>query len=138
MSSWPSSSENAGMIIGIRNATDTRLMITGWRRTTPDQRCHIPLPGWCGGEMNFGNDAHRMRCLIKPRNDGSREIEPSTAMMTPIADASPRDVTKGIWATAKDSNAITTVPPAKTIELPEVATAFAMESCIGMPSRSCS
>ena len=88
--------------------------------------------------MNFGSDAQRMRCLSRPRNAGSREIEPSTAVTTPIADASPRAVTSGMPATARESSAITTVPPAKTIALPEVATALAMESCIAMPSRSCS
>ena len=30
------------------------------------------------------------------------------------------------------------VPPAKTIALPEVATAFAIESCMAIPARSCS
>ena len=33
---------------------------------------------------------------------------------------------------------MTTVPPANTMALPEVATALAIESCIDMPSRSCS
>jgi hypothetical protein len=41
-------------------------------------------------------------------------------------------------ATAREISAITTVPPAKTIALPAVATALAIESAIGMPSRSCS
>ena len=126
------------MTIGARNASETTLMMTGWRRTTPDQRCHIPCPGTCGGEMSLGSEAQRMRCLSRPRNAGSSEIEPSTAATTPIADAMPSAVTSGMPATASDSRAMTTVPPAKTIALPDVATALAIESVMDMPSRSCS
>ena len=47
-------------------------------------------------------------------------------------------MTRGMPATYSESSAITTVPPANTMALPEVATAFAIESFIAMPSRSCS
>ena len=58
-----------------------------------------------------------------------------TAVKTATAVAYPSEETMGIPATLRESRAMTTVPPANTIALPEVATAVAIESRIGMPAR---
>ena len=126
------------MIKGTRQARETTLTMIGCRRTTPAHRCHIPFPGTCGGARNLGSRTQWTRCLSRPRSAGSSEIAPSTAATTPTAEARPSAVTRGMPATYRESSAITTVPPANTMALPEVATALAMESFIGMPSRSCS
>ena len=57
-------------------------------------------------------------------------------MNTAIAEANPSEVTNGIPATASEASAITTVLPAKTIALPEEATARAIDSLTSMPSPS--
>ena len=86
--------------------------------------------------MNAGSASQPIRWPTRPRNAGSRVIATSTAATTAIAEAIPSAVTSGMPATASESRAITTVVPAKTIALPDVATALAIESRIGMPSRS--
>ena len=98
----------------------------------------MPWPGPGVGQRNAGSDAQRDPVLEQAeerrqqgdraehrRHDADRRGQPSA-------------LTSGMPATPSDSSAITTVPPAKTIALPEVATALAMESCIDMPARSCS
>ena len=126
------------MISGTRKASDTTVTTTGCRRTTPDQRNHMPCPGFGVGLMNAGSDAQAIRCLSSPSSAGSSVIEPTTAATTPMAEARPSALTSGMPATPSESSAITTVQPAKTIALPAVETALAMESCIDIPARSCS
>ena len=98
----------------------------------------MPCPGFGVGLMKAGSDAQAIRCLSRPRNAGSSVIEPNTAATTPIAEARPSALTSGMPATPRDNSAMTTVQPAKTIALPAVATALAMESCMDIPARSCS
>ena len=126
------------MISGTRKASDSTATTTGRRRTTPAQRCHMPCPGLGVGLRNAGRDAQPIRCLSRPRNAGRSVIAPNTAATTPIAEARPSALTRGMPATPRDSRAMTTVVPAKTIALPDVATALAMESCMAIPARSCS
>jgi hypothetical protein len=64
---------------------------------------------------------------------GRSVIDASTAVATANAEEYPSDVTSGIPATSSVSSAITTVVPAKTMALPEVATASAIESFSSIP-----
>ena len=59
----------------------------------------------------------------------------STAMTTATPAISPSVVTSGIPATASDTSAIVTVPPAKNTAPPEVAAARAIDSLISWPER---
>ena len=59
-------------------------------------------------------------------------------MKTAIADANPSMLTSGMPATDSDTSAITTVPPANTMALPDDATERAIDSRTSMPSSSCS
>jgi hypothetical protein len=61
-------------------------------------------------------------------------IAASTAVATAKAAAYPSEVTSGISATSSVINAITTVVPANTIALPEVATDIAIDSSRARPS----
>ena len=54
--------------------------------------------------------------------------------MTAIAAIRPIVVTSGMPATASETSAIVTVPPAKVTAPPEVATARAIDSCNSRPS----
>ncbi len=65
-------------------------------------------------------------------------MEASTAVSTATAEASPSVLSNGMPATRSETRATTTVPPAKTIALPDVATVRAIESSTGMPRASCS
>ena len=65
---------------------------------------------------------------------GSRVSAPRTASTTAIAAIRPIVVTRGIPATASDTSAIVTVPPAKVTAPPEVATARAIDSRSSRPS----
>jgi hypothetical protein len=60
-------------------------------------------------------------------------IAASTAVTTATADEYPSAVTSGMPATSSVSSAMTTVVPAKTIALPDVATASAIESSSPIP-----
>ncbi len=61
-----------------------------------------------------------------------------TAVSTAIAVTKPRVDTSGMPATASDTSAITTVVPANTIALPDVATARAIDSWRPSPRPRCS
>ena len=67
---------------------------------------------------------------------GSSVSAASTATTTAIAAISPSVVTSGIFATASETSAIVTVPPAKNTAPPEVAAARAIDSSIDRPSSS--
>ena len=62
------------------------------------------------------------------RNAGSRVSAPRTATTTATAAIRPIVVTSGISATASETSAIVTVPPAKNTAPPEVAVARAIDS----------
>ena len=77
--------------------------------------------------------------MWRPTRDmtaGSRVVAASTAVRTAMADEYPSEDTSGIPATASETSAITTVPPANTIALPDVASARAIDSRISSPSAS--
>jgi hypothetical protein len=124
------------MISGTSAAVETTATSAGWRRTTRAHAAHIPLPGFGFGRMNAGSDSQAIRCPSRPRNAGSSDTATATAVTTAIAAAMPSELTSGIPATPSESRAMTTVHPAKTIALPDVATAVAIDSTMGMPSRS--
>ena len=65
---------------------------------------------------------------------GSRVSAARTATTTAIAAMRPIVVTSGIPATASDTSAIVTVPPANATAPPEVAAARAIDSCSSRPS----
>ena len=65
---------------------------------------------------------------------GSSVSAAATATTTAIAAISPIVVTSGMSATASDTSAIVTVPPANTTAPPEVAVARAIDSCQSRPS----
>ena len=67
-----------------------------------------------------------MCCPTMASTAGSRVRAASTAVTTATAAEYPSAVTRGIPATRSARRAITTVDPAKTIALPEVATAIAI------------
>ncbi len=96
----------------------------------------MPFPGFAFGRMNAGRDSQAIRGPSRPRNAGRRETATATAATTASAEAMPSALTSGIPATPSESRAMTTVQPANTIALPDVATALAIESTMGMPSRS--
>jgi len=58
----------------------------------------------------------------------------STATTTAIAAIRPIVVTSGMFATASETSAIVTVPPAKNTAPPEVDVARAIDSSISRPS----
>ena len=60
-------------------------------------------------------------------------IAPATASRTATAEARPMEVTRGMLAIVRHSRAMMTVLPAKTIALPEVATACTIDSRISIP-----
>ena len=80
------------------------------------------------GRMNAGSESQAIRWPSSPRNAGSKVIATSTAATTAIAEARPSALTSGMPATPSESRAMTTVQPANTMALPEVATAWAMDS----------
>ena len=65
---------------------------------------------------------------------GSRVSAARTAMTTATAAISPIVVTSGMPATASDTSAIVTVPPANDTAPPEVAAARAIDSRSSRPS----
>ena len=67
---------------------------------------------------------------------GSRVVAAITATSTATAAARPIAVTSGMFASTSARSAMTTVLPAKTIALPEVATDSATESRTSMPCAS--
>ncbi len=124
------------MISGTSAATDSTAISSGCRWTTPAQRDHMPGRPVGLGRRNAGSASRLIRGPSSPRKAGSREIATRTAHTTAIAEARPRALTRGIPATPSESNAMTTVQPAKTMALPDVATALAIDSGTGTPSRS--
>ncbi len=78
-----------------------------------------------------------MRRPTSASSAGRSVTAASTAVATATADAYPSDVTSGIPATASERSAITTVPPANTIALPDVATVSAIDSCRSIPAWRC-
>ena len=129
MSSCPRCSENSGMIRGARIASATTPQITGCRVTVPAQRAHRPVPAALGrGRRKAGSRAPN---TCRPSSDttaGSSVIAAVTAVSTAIAVTKPSVVTSGIPATDSEISAITTVVPANTMALPDVATARAIDS----------
>ena len=65
---------------------------------------------------------------------GSRVSAASTATTTAIAAIRPIVVTSGMRATASETSAMVTVPPAKVTAPPEVATARASDSRTSRPA----
>jgi hypothetical protein len=59
---------------------------------------------------------------------GIRVIAVRMAISTTTAAEYPSALTSGIWATASETSAMTTVPPANTTAPPAVATARAADS----------
>ncbi len=59
-----------------------------------------------------------------------------TAIATTIAAEYPSALTIGMFASASEQSAITTVPPANATALPEVAQDLATASSVGSPSAS--
>ena len=70
------------------------------------------------------------------RTAGNSVSAASTATTTAIAAIAPMVVTSGIPATASETSAIVTVPPAKNTAPPDVATERAIDSWMSNPSRS--
>jgi hypothetical protein len=68
------------------------------------------------------------------RKAGRRVSAAETATTTEIAAMRPIVVTSGMPATASETSAIVTVPPAKNTAPPEVATEREMDSFMGNPS----
>ena len=136
-SSCPNCNENSGTINGTRITNDATTATHGCRATPRAQASHRRSPTLRGfGRRNAGTFTRRTQSPSNDRIAGSSVIEASTAMNTAIAEANPSEVTNGIPATASEASAITTVLPAKTIALPEEATAFAIDASTSMPSPS--
>ncbi len=136
MSSWPSSSEKVGITSTPSSTSDPPIAHHGRRASRRPQRDHRPVPGSLARpRARPGSRRASIRGPISDSRAGSRVIAASTAVTTATADAYPSEVTSGIPATARHSRAITTVPPANTIALPEVASVRAIDSSISVPSR---
>ena len=107
--------------------------------------------------MSFAHFAHRPSCVSASgwtsrwawrtrselmcgpaiaRPAGSSVSAASTATTTAIAAIRPIVVTSGMPATASETSAIVTVPPAKNTAPPEVAAARAIDSSSSSPSCS--
>lgn len=81
----------------------------------------------------------RSELMCRPRiarKAGRRVRAADTATTTDIAAIRPIVVTSGMPATASETSAIVTVPPAKNTAPPEVATEREMDSFMGNPSCS--
>ena len=117
------------MISGIITASATAQEMAGCRTTIEAHRAQSPVSGpLTRGRRKAGSAS---RSTPRPRTAsiaGNRVRDASTAVNTATAHAYPRDVTNGICATASARSATITVPPAKTIAPPLVATASAMDS----------
>ena len=79
-----------------------------------------------------------MRGPRAPSSAGSNVVAPRTETTTAIAAVKPSLATSGMPANTSETRAITTVLPANRTAPPAVAVARAIDSCISMPSLSCS
>ncbi len=87
--------------------------------------------------MNAGRESQWIRWPSSASTAGRKVIAASTAVSTATAEARPSVLSSGMLATRNATRATTTVPPANTIALPEVATVLAIDSSTGMPSSRC-
>ncbi len=124
------------MMSGMRIAAAAATQSHGCVVTKRAHAAQKPLPGSFGrGRRNAGTRSESIRSPTIDSIAGKSEIAARTAVATAKADVYPSVVTSGIPATSSVISAMTTVPPAKTIALPEVATACPIDSCTPMPSR---
>ncbi len=131
MSCWPSSSDSSGIINGIRIASAARPAIIGWRAIMLAHFAHAPCSVAASGRRSRWGGRTRSALIRGPAiasAAGNSVSAASTATTTAMPAISPIVVTKGMPATASDTSAIVTVPPAKNTAPPEVATARAIDS----------
>ena len=111
------------------------IAIHGCPVTKRDQAAQNPCPGSFGfGRMNDGMRADSMWSPRSESTAGRNVSAAKTAVITANAEVYPSVVTSGMPVMSSVTRATTTVPPAKQIALPAVATARAMASSNSMPS----
>jgi hypothetical protein len=122
---------------GARKSKEATATRTGRPATNAAHDPQTPPPGFFL-RRNAGILTALTLAPSRPSTAGRNVIAASTAVTTATAEARPRVLSRGMPATRSDTRATTTVPPANTIALPEVATARAIESSTGIPASSCS
>ncbi len=132
MSCWPNVSDSIGIASGIRIASATSPATMGCLPISCAHFAHRPFFAssavggwWIRSELMCGPKIDK--------NAGKSVSAAATATTTAMAAISPIVVTKGMPATASETSAIVTVPPAKKTAPPEVATDREIDSRISNP-----
>ena len=132
---WPRLSERSGIESGMRITSAASPARIGRLATSWANLASNPGPAEARGWRPRTRSALMCGPTIASVADSS-VIAASTATTTAIAAIKPMVVTSGMSATASETSAMVTVPPAKMTAPPEVATARAIDSCTSNPSRS--
>ena len=129
----PRFKDSSGTASGIRITSAASPATTGWPATMDAHRAHMPFLG-CGSLCRPRTRSELMCGPTIASVAGNSVTAARTATTTAIAAIKPIVVTSGMLATASDTSAIVTVPPANTTAPPDVAAARAIDSLRSRPS----
>jgi hypothetical protein len=134
-SCWPRLSDSSGIDKGTKIASAASPASNGCLAMSAAHLAHRPVL-ICASVPGARTRSELIRGPTMPSKAGSNVSAASTDTTTATAAMNPSVVTSGIPATASETSAIVTVPPAKKTAPPDVAVARATDSGKSSPSES--